>query len=66
MLLGDFNSVEHELDRLPHRKDESRVVNSWSKIKKGYNLIDGWRLHNELTKGYTFIQPVTNSMSRID
>ena len=66
VILGDFNSVEHELDRLPHRKDERRVVDSWSKIKKGYNLIDGWRLHNELTKGYTFIQPGTNSMSRID
>ena len=66
IIMGDFNSVEHELDRFPHRKDEDKVTNSWKKIKRKFRLIDGWRTHNELNKGYTFIQPVTNSMSRID
>ena len=66
IIMGDFNSVEHELDRFPHRKDDNKVVESWKKIKKKYKLIDGWRASNQLSKGYTFTQPVTNSMSRID
>ena len=66
IIMGDFNSVENELDRFPHRKDEEKVLESWAKIKKKYKLVDGWRISNELEKGYTFIQPVINSMSRID
>ena len=66
IIMGDFNSVENELDRLPHRKDEEKVIESWKKIRSKYGLIDGWRAHNEISKGFTFIQPATNSMSRID
>jgi hypothetical protein len=66
IIMGDFNSVENELDRLPHHKDEEKVIESWKKVKRKYKLIDGWRSHNILNKGFTFIQPVTNSMSRID
>ena len=54
------------MDRFPHRKDDNRVSEAWIKIKTRHKLIDGWRTHNELKKQYTFIQPVTNSMSRID
>ena len=66
IILGDFNSVENEIDRFPHRKDEQKITEEWKKIKKKYKLIDRWRVHNEQRKEYTFIQPKTNSMSRID
>lgn len=66
IIMGDFNSVEHELDRFPHRKDKESVTEKWLKIKKKYKLIDGWRIHNQLEKGYTFTQQSTLSMSRID
>ena len=66
IIMGDFNSVEHELDRFPHRTDKGNVIEKWKKIKKKMKLVDGWRLHNELRKDYTFIQEKTQSMSRID
>ena len=66
IIMGDFNSVEHELDRFPHRKDKTSVINEWLKIKNKFKLIDGWRLHNELRKEYTYTQDTTHSMSRID
>ena len=66
IIMGDFNHVEEELDRFPHRKDDKKVSDTWNKIKHKNRLIDGWRTHNELSKEFTFIQPVTNSMSRID
>jgi endonuclease/exonuclease/phosphatase family metal-dependent hydrolase len=66
IIMGDFNCVEHELDRFPHRGDDKRVTQSWIEIKKKYKLVDGWRIHNELNKGYTYIQSENNSMSRID
>ena len=66
IIMGDFNFVENELDRFPHRKDDNKVSEAWNRIKTKHKLIDGWRMHNELKKQFTFIQPVTNSMSRID
>jgi exonuclease III len=57
VIMGDFNSVESKLDRFPHREDENAVTDSWKKIKKERHLVDGWRTHNELNKGYTFTQP---------
>ena len=66
IVMGDFNSVENELDRMPHRKDEKKVTEAWCKVKKSFNLVDGWRVHNELNKGYTYTQLTTNSMSQID
>jgi len=58
--------VEHQLDRFPHHKDDNNVVNEWTKIRTKYNLIDGWREQNETEKEFTFTQPGTMSMSRID
>jgi endonuclease/exonuclease/phosphatase family metal-dependent hydrolase len=66
IIMGDFNCVEQELDRFPHRKDDEKVTKNWLKIKKKHKLIDGWRVHNELNKSYTYMQPASNSMSRID
>jgi len=34
IILGDFNSVENEIDRFPHRKDKLKVTEEWKKIKK--------------------------------
>jgi ribonuclease HI/exonuclease III/chemotaxis regulatin CheY-phosphate phosphatase CheZ len=66
ILVGDFNCVEDAIDRFPIRKDDSRLAEELDKLKQKFNLIDGWRAQNEVTKGYTFIQPGTNSMARID
>ena len=66
IMLGDFNAVEDELDRFPHREDDKAVMASWKKIKEKYKLVDGWRDQNPLSKEYTFTQPASGSMSRID
>ena len=66
IILGDFNCVENEIDRFPHREDERRVIREWKNIKRKYKMIDGWRAQNGMDKDYTFIQPGSNSMSRID
>ena len=66
VILGDFNSVEQQLDRFPHRPDDINVVKKWLKIKSRHKLVDGWREQNECNKMYTYTQPATLSMSRID
>jgi exonuclease III len=66
VVMGDFNCVENKLDRYPHRKDDNRVISEWKNIKRKYKLIDGWRAQDELGKGYTYTQPESKSMSRID
>lgn len=66
ILLGDFNFVEEAIDRLPQHTDNDHVVNAFTIIKNKYELIDGWRWQNPDLQDYTYIQPSTNSMSRID
>ena len=33
IILGDFNSVENEIDRFPHRKDKQKITEEWKKIQ---------------------------------
>ena len=66
IIMGDFNSVENELDRFPHRKDKEKVIEKWIETKKKFRLVDGWRQHNGSKKEYTYFQDNTHSMSRID
>jgi len=65
IILGDFNSVEDKIDRLPMTKDDNKVINSLQEIMKGNKLIDGWRETNPDEKEYTF-ESTTGSLARID
>ena len=66
IMMGDFNFVEDSLDRSPQHYDDNRVVKIFNKLKKRFNLVDGWRIHNPLSREFTFNQKATSSMSRID
>ena len=66
ILMGDFNFIEDAIDRQPQYTDDKRIIEEFNKIKKNHKLVDGWRLMNPDTHGYTFTQDGTNSMSRID
>lgn len=64
ILIGDFNFVMDAIDRLPHRRDDNKVVEAWKAIEQEYKLNDGWRSTHEEEKCYSFNQK--NSFSRID
>jgi len=66
IIMGDFNFVEDAIDRYPKRKDNEPITNEWNKIQKKFNLLDGWRIHNNYDLEYTYTQKTTGSMSRID
>jgi len=63
--MGDFNSVEDKIDRLPMTKDDNKITNALQEITKENKLIDGWRETNPEGKEYTF-ESTTGSLARID
>ncbi|KAJ7719797.1 Endonuclease/exonuclease/phosphatase, partial [Mycena maculata] len=65
-VLGDFNMVEDLIDRLPHHKDPTAVVDAMRNLKARLHLHDGWRHTYPDIKAYTFLQSATGSQSRID
>lgn len=66
ILLGDFNLVEDNIDRIPHRTDNIDVQAQLATIKHAYALVDGWRTANPMLKDYTFYQNSSRSKSCID
>ncbi|KAF8957775.1 Endonuclease/exonuclease/phosphatase, partial [Flammula alnicola] len=67
IMLGDFNMVEDEIDRLPMHADLEETVNELDELKSELGLRDGWRDTFPTTKSYTFLQTnQTHSQSRID
>ena len=66
IVLGDFNIVEHALDRLPQRRDNEAATLALENLVLGLNLVDGWRGDNIGKRGFTYLQTSTGSQSRID
>ncbi|KAH9856132.1 Endonuclease/exonuclease/phosphatase [Lenzites betulinus] len=66
VMLGDFNMVEEPQDRAPARPDQARVCESLSSLRRGHDLLDGWRRTNPGVRGFSFAQASTGSQSRID
>ncbi|KAJ3919309.1 Endonuclease/exonuclease/phosphatase, partial [Lentinula edodes] len=55
MMLGDFNMVEEQIDRLPMNKDHAQA-DAFETVKTDLQLIDGWRQQYPNRKAYTFMQ----------
>ena len=66
ILLGDFNLVEDALDRLPSNQDDTAATEALRDLKMKYKLIDGWRLANPTSKGYSWSRESDGTQSRID
>ena len=66
IVLGDFNTVEDALDRLPMHDDDPNTTQALRNLKAEANLIDGWRRENPTERDFTFLQTGTGSQSRID
>ncbi|TFK62737.1 DNase I-like protein, partial [Pluteus cervinus] len=66
IVLGDFNLVEDQLDRMPSHPDPERATSALQELKSEYNLIDGWRYENENIVQYTYMQVGGKIHSRLD
>ncbi|KAI9064310.1 DNase I-like protein, partial [Trametes sanguinea] len=66
MVLGDWNLVADQLDRLPMREDDSEAVNALREFRTHLLMVDGWRAENPGQRAFTYQQQATASQSRID
>lgn len=68
ILLGDFNLVEDTLDRLPPHLNPISPLETLQSLTHKMNLVDGWRIENPGSTGFTFAQSANQgrSQSRID
>ncbi|KZP11168.1 DNase I-like protein, partial [Athelia psychrophila] len=64
MMLGDHNTVEDSIDRLPNRSDSATTVDPLRELQTKLGLIDGWRTTNPTDKAFTWTNG--RSHSRID
>ncbi|KAH9851953.1 hypothetical protein C2E23DRAFT_869082 [Lenzites betulinus] len=53
IILGDFNIVEDEVDRLPTRRDPVRPVEELRKLCRDMRVTDGWRSVNLNQRAFT-------------
>ncbi|KAJ7055337.1 Endonuclease/exonuclease/phosphatase [Mycena amicta] len=61
---GDFNLVEEEMDRLPHRTDDPGATAALKRFLGMLGMMDGWRRANPSEKAYTYTsnhKPPTHS-----
>jgi exonuclease III len=66
ILLGDFNLVEDDVDRLPSHSDNTEATEALDNFKASLQLLDGWRKTYPTTKSYSYMQKSSGSQSRID
>ncbi|THU86744.1 DNase I-like protein [Dendrothele bispora CBS 962.96] len=66
VMLGDFNFVEDQVDRLPHHTNEQHLLEAFTNLRFNLNLKDGWRCTYPDTKSYTYVHTTEASLSRID
>jgi exonuclease III len=64
-VLGDFNVVEHGLDRMPSRMDLTRATDALSNFKRCLSLQDTWRQTYETKREFTYFSS-RSTASRID
>jgi exonuclease III len=66
ILLGDFNLVEDNVDRLPSHSDSTDATEALDNFKSSLQLLDGWRKTYPTTRMYSYSQKASGSQSRID
>ncbi|KAI0337060.1 DNase I-like protein [Trametopsis cervina] len=66
ILVGDFNVVEAQIDRLPARTDPRRATSALALLHTDLGLEDAWRTENPTTRQYTYAQDSGTSLSRLD
>lgn len=66
VMLGDFNTVEDSLDRLPNKSDNAETVRALREMRTNMNLIDGWRTTHPTQKDYTHFAKGHGTYSRLD
>lgn len=66
IILGDFNFVERNEDRLPARNDPYAIREQFTKLKTKVRVKDGWEQYNPDKADYTYHQEATGSKARID
>jgi exonuclease III len=66
ILLGDFNLVEDDVDRLPSHSDNTEATEALDNFKASLQLLDGWRKTHPATRSYSYMQKSSGSQSRID
>lgn len=66
IVMGDFNIVEANTDRLPPRCDQSGAVDALRSMLNELGVHDRWRTNNPKEKAFTYLQLATGSQSRID
>ncbi|KZV82217.1 DNase I-like protein, partial [Exidia glandulosa HHB12029] len=65
-MIGDFNNVEENIDRLPMRLNDIDAMDTFNDLRAKYELIDGWRTTYPDSKAFTFKQYNGHSQSRLD
>ena len=65
VLLGDFNCVEADIDRLPLRQNAPAAAAALEEFKSDIGLLDGWRQENPSTLAYTWADSA-GQRSRLD
>ncbi|KZP21142.1 DNase I-like protein [Athelia psychrophila] len=66
IMMGDFNTVEDSIDRLPNKSDPAGTTEALRTLRGKLNLIDGWRTTNPTEKSYTHFSKTHNTYSRLD
>lgn len=66
VIAGDFNMVEHPMDRLPARKDTEEQMDELRSMMATMGMTDGIRKWNPKLRQFTYLQTATGSQSRID
>ncbi|EJD46006.1 hypothetical protein AURDEDRAFT_31499, partial [Auricularia subglabra TFB-10046 SS5] len=66
ILLGDFNFVEDEIDRLPASLNDIDSPDSFDELKRYLHVTDGWREAFPGAVEWTWRNAARSSMSRID
>ncbi|KZP24557.1 DNase I-like protein [Athelia psychrophila] len=66
IMMGDFNTVEDSIDRLPNKSDPAGTTASLRGLRVKMGLIDGWRTTNPTEKEYTHYSKSHNTLSRLD
>jgi exonuclease III len=64
-MLGDFNVVEHALDRMPLRTDPTHATDALSNLKHDLALQDTWHQTYKTKREFTYFSS-RNTLSRID
>ncbi|KAI9065661.1 DNase I-like protein [Trametes sanguinea] len=66
LVLGDWNIVEAQLDRLPTRAEDEGALEALRSFRSGLNVVDAWRRVHPERREYTYLQAATGVQSRLD